>query len=638
MSIKTISALIILISFTFLFYSYTADGTKIKKVNYHPEDFLNTELPNGYNELFAGSGECAFCHQEITTSTGEDVSISDSWRSTMMANAAKDPFWRAKVSHEILTVPQNQEILESTCTKCHAPAGIKNAHYLGQETYSLESMEADPIALDGVTCTVCHQIPQESMGNYSGNFLVGENHEIWGPYSFEIFTMPMINHTGYTPKYGSHIHDSRLCASCHTLVTNTVDLEGNFTGGTFVEQAVYHEWVNSAYPENGTTCQSCHLPETDDPTVITNRPPWYDVERSPFGKHELVGGNVFMLKMLRDNAEEIGVTATADQFDNTISKTLDMLQTKTLDASLMEINRTSDSLFLELELFNKAGHKFPSGYPSRRAFVTLMVINEANDTIFHSGRMNESFQLTEEDDGYEPHYNMINSEHQVQIYEMVMGDINGEVTTVLERADTHLKDNRLPPVGFTTDHMVYDTVQIAGNAVVDANFNKSEMEEGSGKDIIRFHVPINGMTSDLVVQARVYYQTVSEKWLQEMFSHSSTEIDAFKSYYDNADKTPVLVSESVIVSSLTSIMDPDLKESLKIFPNPSHNKFTVTSSKYNISDLELFTIKGESVKFEIDQSTDKSVSINMAHQQGLYLLKINLEGAGSTIYKLSVIE
>ncbi|KAA3624177.1 MAG: T9SS C-terminal target domain-containing protein [Bacteroidetes bacterium] len=638
MGIKTTPALISLFFLAFLFYSYTADNTNIKKINYHPEDFLSTELPNEYNELFAGSGECAFCHQELTTSAGEDVSISDSWRSTMMANSAKDPFWRAKVSHEILTVPQNQEILESTCTKCHAPAGIKNAHYLGQDTYSLESMEADPIALDGVTCTVCHQIPSESMGIYSGNFLVGENHEIWGPYSFEIFSMPMINHTGYTPGYGSQIHDSRLCASCHTLITNTVDLDGNFTGGTFVEQAVYHEWKNSVYPEQGITCQTCHLPETDDPTVITSRPPWYDVERSPFGKHELVGGNVFMLKMLRDNAEEIGVTATTDQFNNTISKTMDMLQNKTLDANLMEINRTPDTLFLELELLNKAGHKFPSGYPSRRAFVTLMVINEANDTIFHSGNMNESFQLLDENETYEPHYDMINSEQQVQIYEMVMGDINGQVTTVLERADVHLKDNRLPPAGFKTDHMVYDTVQIAGNATVDENFNKTGTEEGSGKDIIRFHIPINEATSDLAVQARVYYQTVSDKWLQEMFSHSSTEIDAFKSYYDNADKTPVLVSESVIVSALTAVDDPDLKGSLKIFPNPSHNNFTVESSQYNISDLELFTLEGEAVKIEIEQSTGKSASINMDQQQGLYLLKIKLEGAGSTIYKLAVIE
>ncbi len=629
----------VIIILSLFFYSYTSDYTTVKKIAYHPENFLSTELPNGYNELFAGSGECAFCHQDITTNTGEDVSISNDWRSTMMANSAKDPFWRAKVSHEILMVPQNQELLESTCSKCHAPAGNKNAHYLlGQNSYSLEDMVVDPIALDGVTCTVCHQIPMESMGNNSGNFLVGENHQIWGPYSFEVFTMPMFNHTGYTPGYGSQIHDSRLCGSCHTLITNTVDLEGNFTGGTFVEQAVFHEWQNSAYPETGTTCQECHLPQTQDGTVITSRPPWYDVERIPFGKHELVGGNVFMLNILKDNAEALGVTATSDQFDRTIEKTLSMLQQKTLEANLNEIQRTADTLFLELELTNKAGHKFPSGYPSRRAFISLMVIDEASDTLFHSGQMDDSFQLVHENEDYEPHYDMINEESQVQIYEMVMGDVNGEVTTVLERADTHLKDNRLPPLGFSSQHFSYDTVQITGMALADDNFNKSGNEEGSGKDYIRFHVPINGNTSDMVVIAKVYYQTVSSKWLNEMFSHASTEIDDFKSYYEAADKTPVMVKESVIMSSLTASDDLDLKESLTLYPNPANNTFMVKSAELEIEQMELFTLEGQAVRFDVSKTNPKNYTLQLGEQTGLLLLKVKFEGEKSAIYKITIME
>jgi hypothetical protein len=628
----------VIILLSFFFHSYTSDNTTIKKVAYHPESFLSTELPNGYNELFAGSGECAFCHQDLTTNTGEDVSIANDWRSTMMANSAKDPFWRAKVSHEILTVPQNQEILESTCSKCHAPAGNKNVHFLGQTSYSIDEMVNDPIAMDGVTCTVCHQIPLESMGNNSGNFLVGENHEIWGPYSFEVFTMPMINHTGYTPGYGSQIHDSRLCGSCHTLITNTVDMEGNFTGGTFVEQAVFHEWQNSAYPGSGTSCQECHLPQTEDATVISSRPPWYDVERIPFGKHELVGGNVFMLNLLKDNAEALGVTATSSQFDNTIANTLSMLQQKTLEVNLSEIQRTPDTLFLELELNNKAGHKFPSGYPSRRAFISLMVLDEANDTLFYSGHMDDTFQLIHENEDYEPHYDVINQESQVQIYEMVMGDINGNVTTVLERANNHLKDNRLPPLGFSSQHFNYDTVQIAGLALADDNFNKSGNEEGTGKDHLRFHVPINGNTSDMVIVAKVFYQTVSSKWLSEMFSHSSPEIDDFKSYYETADKTPVMVKESVVMSSLTATDDLELKESLTLYPNPANNTFIVESAEFEIEQLELFTLEGQPVRFDVNKINPKNYTLQLGEQNGLLLLKVQFEGERSAIYKITIIE
>ena len=538
---------VLLFGLSFLFYGYVNDDTNVKKIKYHPDGF-SQELPEGFNDLFAGSGECALCHDEISTASGENVSITNAWRSTMMANAAKDPFWRAKVSHETLVDPEHKEALENTCIRCHAPAGHENAHHNGQASYSIAEMEADPIALDGVNCTVCHQITAESMGNYSSNFLIGKDKIIWGPFSNDLLQMPMINHTDYTPEYGAQIKDSRLCGSCHTLITNTVDLEGKPTGTTFVEQAIFHEWQNSAYATIGVSCQSCHIPEIKEGVIISSMPPWLDVQRLPFGKHELVGANIFMLNILKNNIESLGVTATTAQFDQTIARTYQMLQEKSIETTLTQVDRTQDSLFMELVIKNKAGHKFPGGYPSRKVFIELMVVNENNDTTFHSGQMDENGQLIQEDDDYERHYNTIYSEDQVQIYEMVMGNVKGEVTTILERAYTHLKDNRLPPNGFTTNHFSYDTVQIVGKALLDNDFNKLNGKEGSGADKIQYHIPIKGESGNLAIIAKVYYQTVSSKWLEHMFSYSSKEIDAFKSYYEAADKMPTLVQEVSVIS------------------------------------------------------------------------------------------
>jgi len=36
---------------------------------------------------------------------GNDINVVDDWRTSMMANSAKDPYWRAKVSHEITINP-----------------------------------------------------------------------------------------------------------------------------------------------------------------------------------------------------------------------------------------------------------------------------------------------------------------------------------------------------------------------------------------------------------------------------------------------------------------------------------------------------------------------------------------------------
>ncbi|MCB0805186.1 MAG: hypothetical protein KDC05_05260, partial [Bacteroidales bacterium] len=368
------------------------------------------ELPAGYNDLFAGAGECEMCHNSMTNAQGESVSIINDWRSSMMANSAKDPLWRAKVSHETLVNPDLAGVIENKCTKCHAPLGHFNAHHNGMD-YSIAEMENDPLALDGVSCTMCHQIKPESLGNYSGNILVGENKVIWGPFE-NPFTNSMVQHTGYTPTHSNHIKDSKLCGSCHTLLTPTVDLEGNLTGTEFVEQAIYHEWLNSDFSQNNTSCQSCHVPEIDDPVQIGSMPPWIE-PRSPFGMHHLAGANVFMLKILKNNIETLGLTADPIHFDSTIARAERLLQTASVFMEVNEVERTTDTLFVDVILQNMAGHKFPTGFPSRRAFIELEVTDQSGTTLFHSGAMDDDFQLLSDDESFQPHHNVIHQNEQV---------------------------------------------------------------------------------------------------------------------------------------------------------------------------------------------------------------------------------
>ena len=59
-------------------------------------------LPWGSNSMFTGSGRCGGCHgidpneYANITAKGWDVNPTELWRGTMMANAARDPFWRAR--------------------------------------------------------------------------------------------------------------------------------------------------------------------------------------------------------------------------------------------------------------------------------------------------------------------------------------------------------------------------------------------------------------------------------------------------------------------------------------------------------------------------------------------------------------
>lgn len=515
-----------------------------------------------------------------------------------------------------LVNPEHKEELENVCTRCHAPAGNENAHYNGQALYSIADMVDDPLAMDGVQCTACHQITQESMGNYSGNFGIGTEKIIWGPYTTP-FTMPMINETGYTPAFGSQINDSRMCGTCHTLITNSVDNNGNPTGNQFVEQAIFHEWLNSSFPDNDQSCQSCHVPQIEEPIVISTLPPWLD-PRTPFGMHHFSGANIFMVNMIKEHGEELGVTANDVQFDSTIARNYRMLQNNSLTTEIEVVNRTLDSVYIDLDLVNMAGHKFPGGYPSRRVFVEVIVTSD-NDTIFHSGEFDTDGNLIFEDPSYEPHYTIINAEDQVQIYELVMGDVNYDVTTVLERANYALKDNRIPPTGFTTDFYTYDTVPIIGDAYNDVNFNKDNGNEGTGADILHFHISTLGNTGLLNIKANVFYQTVNPKWLNEMFSHSSDEIDLFKDYYNAADKTPVLVNQVETTSNYTAIVN-NYNLELITYPNPTSGKVYINSDE-DIQLVSVFTYSGQQVdNFDISGIGSRHIILDLPAQKGLYLV------------------
>lgn len=573
------------------------------------------DLPATYNDLFAGSGTCLMCHNSQVNQVGESVSIIADWRSSIMGNAARDPFWRAKVSHEGLVNPGHKEALEDVCTRCHAPTGNLNAHHNGQPLYSVAEMEVDALALDGVQCSVCHQIREEGLGNFSGTFTIGDQKEIFGPYESP-FTTPMINNTGYTPVFSTHIDDSRVCGSCHTLITNSVDNNGQPTGNQFVEQSIYHEWKNSGFPSNNIQCFTCHVPRIDEDVKISSMPPWLD-PRNPFGLHHFQGANVLISTILKDNGEELGVTASTEQYEKTIGRNVESLQEDAVQLTMEELSRTLDTLFMDVQMNNLSGHKLPAGYPSRRIFVEMIVKDASNAVIFHSGAMDENFQLIHEDASYETHYNIITSDEQVQIYEMVMGDIDQEVTTVLERANFHLKDNRIPPAGFTTSHPAYDTVQIVGTAVIDGDFNRLNNVEGSGSDILHFHIPVSGNSGELKIAVKLHYQTVSSRWLEHMFSYSSEEINAFSSYYNEADKTPVLMASDSIIS-LYTLQKEYIVQSISIFPNPASSVVNIRFESHpGPVSIQIMDIHGR--EMDSFQSDSEKVQIGLSHYpNGIY--------------------
>ena len=84
---------------------------------------------------------------------------------------------------------------------------------------------------------------------------------------------------------------------------------------------------------------------------------------------------------------------------------------------------------------------------------TSSVQDRDGRTIFESGALNPDGSIVGNDNDadphrYEPHYREITSPEQVEIFEPILGDAHGNVTTGLLSAVGYLKDNRLLPSGF----------------------------------------------------------------------------------------------------------------------------------------------------------------------------------------------
>lgn len=589
--------------------------------------------------IFPTAISCIGCHgpdpmnNAYIDNEGNDVNLYEDWQTSLMANSAKDPFWRAKVSHEVATFPQHQVDTEDKCTSCHAPQGhyTKNIRNLGK--YGIHDLLIDTVGMDGVSCGACHQMSATDLGDlFSGQLVYDTIRTMYGPYEFP-FAAPMADFVGFKPDYSEHINDEGICAGCHTLVTNSYDTQGNTTDNFFAEQATYHEWLNSVYAkgEEKQTCQHCHIPQIEDSIVISANYAFLE-GRSPFGLHELVGGNVTMLKLLKDNKEALGIKATDAAFDETIAATEDMLQRRSLDLSLEVLQNKEDTLLFEVVVRNKAGHKFPSGYPSRRAVVQFVVVSELGDTLFQSGTFDDTFEVADLDPEFEPHYDIIDNENQTQIYEFVTGDSDGKFTTLLEQAYVGLKDNRLPPVGFTTSHSTYDTVTIVGNALSDVNFNNyASGAQGSGSDKIRYQIPLDAYTGNVDVYASVYYQPLPPRWMQPMFDTSTPEIESFQTMFDANDNEPIFMVGDTIANlfvNTTSTFDLGTVD-LTIYPNPSKNGYIRMDTPHEVQ--RVICTNNAGLNLVLTPNDDQYMLPSTA---GIYFLYIDLADNTQLIKKV----
>ncbi len=528
-----------------------ADSTPV--ISAPPEDVNNTTItvaePSEHDFIsdhFSGSGNCALCHDGMTDETGEDLSIIKSWKTTMMANSARDPFWKAKVASEVVRNPGLSKTIEDKCVRCHMPMAHVEATFksepialFGDGFLSTSNPHFDEAA-EGVSCTLCHQI--ENTAEFgteaatSGNFVIADNTvdpKLYGPYLNPI-QGPMINNTGFTPVGSNHVSDSALCGSCHDVKTPVIDTSGNLTTNEFPEQMIYSEWQNSDFAKIGSeeSCQSCHMPLASGKAKIASRPGFVEA-RDHFSKHQFVGANTVMLDILQSNSTDLGLSV--NDFSKTIDLTKEMLKSST-EIEIENLQHNNQQLSFNVRLDNKTGHKFPSGFPSRRAWLHIQVSDSNGNLVYESGAINDLGQISgvdsdtnndAESTNYEKHHDLITSADQVQVYESIMVNTENTVNYTLLNSASYIKDNRLLPKGMDKNNIPLE-ISVQGDAIVDVDFTAAE-------DTVTYQladIPAGSYT----VKATLNYQSISYRFATDLFKDKSAHslVNDFKLMYDKA--------------------------------------------------------------------------------------------------------
>lgn len=475
-------------------------------------------------ERFAGVLVCDRCHTAgqvaMRDSRGRDISPVAEVRASMMGLAARDPYYLAALEREVAANPGAASAIEAICLRCHAPVGATEAR--GALTLGdLVAGEGDAAALgrEGIGCAGCHALDPDGLGEERtlGRPALREDRISFGALPAPL-AEAMVVMSNTRPVGAPHVSQSRLCASCHTVLVRRLDERGAPIGEELAEQATYLEWRNSEFQDEvapagarATTCQGCHMPATEDElgrgapiaTAISTRPPDAPV-REGYRRHALRGGNAYLLERLAANAAWLNAGASAAELAGAASATLEFLQR----SARLEIAGGREAL--AVTVVNETGHKLPTGYPSRRMWLHVVAVDDRGAAVFESGRFDERSGALLDGAGRRldgpgailAHRTSIDSADHPIVWEAVPVDARGRRTHLLLGTAAFAKDNRILPAGWRADHPDAGRTRAIGTG--------GDPDFAPGRDTVTFRLPAAART----VRVQLLYQPIPPETIE----------------------------------------------------------------------------------------------------------------------------
>jgi hypothetical protein len=270
------------------------------------------------------------------------------------------------------------------------------------------------------------------------------------------------------------------------------------------------------------------MPAVNEPVVVASI---LGQPREGVLQHSFVGANFLMEAMLDTHRDELAVTAPPAQMAAATARITAFLQTQSARVTIGSPQLSAAQLDIPVRVENLTGHKLPTAFPSRRAWLHVVVTAADGHIVFESGKLNPDGSIVgnandADPTRFSPHYARITQPDQVQIFEPILGDSQGHVTTGLLSATQYLKDNRILPAGFDKSTAPPD-IAVKGEAAADPDFT-------AGSCTTRYDLSTNGAAGPFHVSVEFLYQPIGYRWAHNLASYQAAEPQQFVRDYDQA--------------------------------------------------------------------------------------------------------
>jgi hypothetical protein len=558
------------------------------------------------------SSHCVSCHGDYD-STNEPW---ETWRGSMMAQAARDPLFLACLA----VAEQDAPGVGDLCIRCHSPGGWQEGRSVDTGGSLLNAKDRHSIQ-----CDFCHRVVDF---NYVPGVSPPQDVAVLNdivPLPLQYANGQFINDPSALPRgpfddaaanhqfAESPIHSSsNICGTCHDVSNPVFEKTGpgDYTPtawGTehptmdlsdmFPIERTFSEWSVSEYATVGvfapqfagnkadgivSTCEDCHMRDVNATGCNQGGTP----TRADMPIHDFTGGNTFIPDILPSFFPgEVDVAALQASKQRATS----MLQL----AATLEL--TPQNYGVKVKVTNETGHKLPSGYPEgRRIWLNVVARDILGAVVFESGI-------------YDTSTGVLTHDSQEKIYEIQPGLSPSLASALLLPAgksfhfvlnDTVYSDNRIPPRGFTNAN--FDIIQSPPVAYPYA--------DGQYWDETQYFLP--GEAESVTVT--LYYQTTTKEYVEFLRDENVTNSagqDLYDAWVANGRSRPVVMAQGMAIVNVTSVGVPGEETRGFVFgmapaqPNPFANQ---TRIAYSVPEktrvrLVVFDVSGRRVRTLIDR-------------------------------------